>query len=253
VAAAGNHRVRVVDGAIFIGQQFLRTCCRTPLAAGAAILPAAVLMVIVAPRSAALIEARGSRFTLLLGYAFCFGAFVTMLLLWKDGAAYWTIALGYSFMGVGVGLAGTPASRSLTGSVPVTKAGMASGTADLQRDLGGAVVQSVLGALLTAGYAAAFAKAIANNPNGDQISQDTQNALEKSFSSAANVAEQYPQYATQITGAAKESFVSGQTVAYLAGGLAVAAGAAIVWFFFPDKDDERALLAEYHAQDANPT
>jgi DHA2 family multidrug resistance protein-like MFS transporter len=31
---------------------------------------------------------------------------------------------------------------------------MASSTADLQRDLGGAIMQSVFGALLTAGYAA---------------------------------------------------------------------------------------------------
>ena len=58
---------------------------------------------------------------------------------------------GYAFVGIGVGLAGTPASRSLTGSVPVRRAGMASGTADLQRDLGGAVMQSIFGALLTAG------------------------------------------------------------------------------------------------------
>ena len=39
--------------------------------------------------------------------------------------------------------------------MPVERAGMASGTADLQRDLGGALMTSILGALLTAGYAAA--------------------------------------------------------------------------------------------------
>ncbi len=61
--------------------------------------------------------------------------------------------------------AGTPASHSLTGSVPVRRAGMASATADLQRDLGGAIMQSLLGALLTAGYAAAFTKLIAGSPN----------------------------------------------------------------------------------------
>ena len=59
------------------------------------------------------------------------------------------------FVGIGVGLAGTPASHSLTGSVPVRRVGMASGTADLQRDLGGAIMQSIFGALLTAGYASA--------------------------------------------------------------------------------------------------
>ena len=59
--------------------------------------------------------------------------------------------MAYAFIGIGVGFAGTPASHSLTGSVPVQRAGMASGTADLQRDLGGAIMQSIFGALLTAG------------------------------------------------------------------------------------------------------
>ena len=45
---------------------------------------------------------------------------------------------------------------------------MASATADLQRDLGGAIMQSILGALLTAGYAAAFATRIAGSPNASR-------------------------------------------------------------------------------------
>ena len=105
-------------------------------------------MVIVAPRSAKLVEARGARFTLLLGYVFVLLGFATMFLLWNEGIDYWPVALGYAFVGVGVGFAGTPASHSLTGSVPVSRAGMASGTADLQRDLGGAFMQSIFGALL---------------------------------------------------------------------------------------------------------
>ena len=74
-----------------------------------------------------------------------------------EGIPYWKVGLAYAFIGIGVGFAGTPASHSLTGSVPVRRAGMASGTADLQRDLGGAIMQSIFGALLTAGYAAAAA------------------------------------------------------------------------------------------------
>ena len=44
-------------------------------------------MVLVAPRSAKLVEARGARFTLLIGYVFCLLGFLTMLLLWKEGIA----------------------------------------------------------------------------------------------------------------------------------------------------------------------
>jgi hypothetical protein len=196
------------------------------------------------------VEARGARFTLLTGYAFCLLGFLTMLLLWKEGIPYWKVALGYACMGIGVGFAGTPASHSLTGSVPVRRAGMASGTADLQRDLGGAIMQSILGALLTAGYASAFASAIAASPNAGQISTSVQNTLEKSFASASDLASRYPQHADAIVAAAKSSFVSGDVWAYTAGIVAVLIGAALVYLRFPRRAEEQALLARYRAEDA---
>jgi EmrB/QacA subfamily drug resistance transporter len=237
-------------GAMFIGQQFLQNVLGyTTLEAGAAIIPAAVLMVLIAPRSAMLVESRGSRFTLLTGYLFVMLGFLTMLLLWGEGSSYWQVGLAYAFVGAGVGFAGTPASHSLTGSVPVRRVGMASGTADLQRDLGGAIMQSIFGALLTAGYASAVAASIAAAPNQSSISDSTQSALTKSFASAESVAQQYPQYASAITAGAKSAFLEGDDWAYAAGVVAILVGAALVGFLFPRKDEEQRLLAAYHAQD----
>jgi MFS transporter, DHA2 family, multidrug resistance protein len=237
-------------GAMFIGQQFLQNVLGySPLEAGASILPAVLFMVVVAPRSAKLIEQRGARFTLLAGYLFCLLGFLTMLVLWTDHSAYWQVGLAYALVGIGVGLAGTPASHSLTGSVPVRRAGMASATADLQRDLGGAIMQSILGALLAAGYATAFTKQITASPNASQVSSDVEAQLTKSFSSAANTAGQYPQYAKQITSAAKSSFVDGANWAYIAGIVAILLGAALVFLMFPKRDGEVELLAEYHDED----
>ena len=236
--------------AMFVGQQFLQNVLGySTLDAGLAILPAVVGMVLVAPRSAKLVETRGARFTLLIGYVFCLLGFLTMLLLWKEGAPYWRVGLGYLLIGIGVGFAGTPASHSLTGSVPVTRAGMASGTADLQRDLGGAIMQSVFGALLTAGYASAIAASIATAPNKDEITDNVQAELTKSFASAESTAAQYPQYSQQITAGAKEAFLNGDQWAYTAGIVAVLLGAAVVFFLFPRKDEEDALLAAYRATD----
>ena len=238
-------------GAMFIGQQFLQNVLGySTLDAGLAILPAAVAMVIVAPRSAKLVEARGARLTLLIGYAFCLLGFLTMLLLWKEGISYWKVGLGYLLIGVGVGFAGTPASHSLTGSVPVKRAGMASGTADLQRDLGGAIMQSILGALLTAGYASAASAAIAASGESAKVSESVEGELTKSFSSAADLASQYPSHSEQIIAAAKASFLHGDAWAYTAGIVAVLLGAALVFFLFPRFDEERALLARYEAEDA---
>lgn len=238
-------------GAIFVGQQYLQDVLGySALSSGLAILPAAVCMVAFAPLSARLVHSRGSRFTLLSGYFFCLLSFLTMLLLWKEGSAYWEVGLAFAFLGAGVGLAGTPASHSLTGSVPVHRAGMASGTADLQRDLGGAIMQSVLGALLTAGYASAVATSIASAPHKQQITSSVQNQLQKSFTGAEAVAQRYPQYASKITAAAKSAFLSGDQWAYSAGIIAVLLGAAIVVLLFPAQGAEDKLLARYHAEDS---
>jgi MFS transporter, DHA2 family, multidrug resistance protein len=235
-------------GSAFVSQQYLQNVLGySTLEAGTAFLPAVFVMVLVAPRSAKLVEERGARFTLLCGYVFLLLAFLSMLLLWNDNSAYWQVALAYLLIGAGVGFAGTPASHSLTGSVPVQRAGMASGTADLQRDLGGAIMQSIFGALLTAGYAAAFSKAIAGAPHS--VSTSVENQLTKSFSSAEAVAQQHPQYASQITSAAKTSFLQGDDWAYTAGLVAILLGATLVFFLFPKKQREDELLAAYHAQD----
>ena len=252
-AAAGIIVFGSLMGAMFIGQQFLQNVLGySTVEAGASILPAAVLMVLIAPRSAKLVESHGSRFTMLIGYVFVLLGFLTMLLLWKENISYWRVGLGYALVGTGVGFAGTPASHSLTGAVPVRRAGMASGTADLQRDLGGAIMQSILGALLTAGYTSAASASIANSPNSGQINSSMQSTLTKSFSSAEVAAERYPQYAAQITSGAKSAFLHGDQWAYLTGIVAVLIGAAIVWLCYPKHTDERRLLAEYHARDARP-
>jgi hypothetical protein len=238
-------------GAMFIGQQFLQNVLGyATLDAGLAILPAAFFMILVAPRTAVLVERKGARFTLLAGYIFVLAGFVTMLLAWNETSPYAVVGLAYAFVGIGVGLAGTPASHSLTGSVPVHKAGMASGTADLQRDLGGALMQSLFGALLAAGYAAAVTTTLAASPDAAQVPATVTNELTMSYAGAQSVAAAYPQYSEQILAGAKEAFLAGDQNAYLAGILAVLMGAALVYLKFPKRDAEEAMLAEYAAADA---
>lgn len=245
-ALAGVIVFGTLMGAMFIGQQYLQNVLDySTLEAGLSILPAAAAMVLVAPRSAKLIDAHGSRFTLLTGFLVCLAGFVVMLTLWDDNAKFWAIALGYILIGAGVGFAGTPASRSLTSSVPVSRAGMASGTADLQRDLGGAIMQSVLGALLTAGYSSSLSKTIAASPQASQVSESTQSQLTKSFAGAASIAEQYPKHADQIIAAARESFMRGDRWAYTAGIVAITAGAILVFCLFPHQERENELLRSY--------
>ena len=108
-------------------------------------------------------------------------------------------------------------------------------------------MQSILGALLTAGYAAIGA-AIASSPDKEDVTDGVAAQLTKSFAGAEEIAEQNPQYASQITAAAKESFLDGADWAYTAGIVAILLGAALV-FSASLAGGRTRLLAQYHAED----
>ena len=175
--------------------------------------------------------------------------FLTMLLLWKEDIPYWKVALGYAFVGIGVGLAGTPASHSLTGSVPVKRVGHGLGhrrpaARPRRRD-----------------HAVDLRRAPDRRLRGRRGRRDrglrqerqrhtSRRELTKSFSSAADTAARYPtSIQDQIIAAAKTAFLQGDQWAYLAGIVAVLLGAALVFFKFPKRDDEQRLLAAYHQED----
>lgn len=249
-AIAGMIVFGTLMATMYIGQQFIQNILGySTLQAGAAILPAAVMMVLAAVPSGKLVTNRGSRTTLLLGFTSCVLGFLVMLLLWGEGSPYWQVGLAYALVGLGVGLAMTPASRCLTGAVPVRRAGMASGTADLQRDLGGAIMTSIMGAVLTAGYAAAIASQVAASPQRGQVTSQTESTLQKSFSNAEAIASQYPHYQQQIFAAAKKSFLDGANWAYAVGIIAAVLGMLLVIRVFPAREREHELMAAYAAED----
>jgi MFS family permease len=142
-----------------------------------------------------------------------------------------------------------PGRVRLTGSVPVWRAGMASGTADLQRDLGGAIMQSILGALLTAGFVAAMAGAVAGSP------EPTRSAPASRPSSRSRSPAPRPSpSSTRSTPARsppppRRGSWTGPTGPTPPGIVAILVGAALVFFLFPRQRQEEELLRRYHAED----
>ena len=251
-AVAGMIVFGSMMGAMFIGQQFLQNVLGySTFQSGAAILPTALGMVAVASLSAKLVVTRGSRDTMLLGYIMILVAFLLMLIMWREETSYLWVGMSYLLIGVGAGLALTPASRSLTGSVPISRVGMGSGTSDLQRDLGGSIMQALFGTLLTLGYAASLTSSISASKDASKVTSETQAALTQSYSSAAKLAVNYPDYTTQIIAAAKSSFLSGANWAFFAGAVAVVLGGVLVATCLPGKDKETALMDGYEKADAS--
>ncbi len=244
-------------GAMFIGQQFLQNVLGySTLDAGAAILPAAFFMVLVAPRSAKLVEARGARFTLLVGLR------LLPPRLPHDAAA---VEGGHPV------LAGRPRRTRSSGSASGSPArprrtrsparcrssapGMASGTADLQRDLGGAIMQSIFGRAAdrraTPRRSRRRSRASPNKPQVTDERPDTAHevVLERGGRRAAVPAVRDADHRggqdvvprTAPTGPTRPASSP------------ILLGAALVFFLFPKKDEERRLLAEYHETDTRRT
>jgi hypothetical protein len=108
-------------------------------------------------------------------------------------------------------------------------------------------MQSILGAILTAGYAAGVASRI--SASGQDVGNTVTSALERSYSSAAALARTEPAAAAQIVSGARASFLSGANWAYAVGALSIAGGAVIVATCFPAHRLELELLARYRHAD----
>lgn len=239
-------------GAMFIGQQFLQNVLNyNPFRAGLGILPSAIAMILLSPVAAILMRRIGSRLTLAIGFVLV-GLGFSGMFLWTQDSPYWLIGLTYAVLGGGIAIAAAPASRSIMSSVPAKDLGMGSATNDLQRDLGGAIMQAVMGSLLVVRYSKDITAAFNSAPESEQESLSSQaiTLMTQSFSGAEQAAQSLsPAQATDLVAAARDAFVSGSNLAYAAGLLAVAAGLVIILALYPRKAQETKILAEYAQTD----
>ena len=216
-ACAGVIVFGTLMGAMFVGQQFLQNVLGySTFEAGLSILPAAALHgASRAPLGEARGRARARGSPCSSATSSACSASSPMLFLWKEDLSYWKVGLGSRSSASG---SGSPARRRRTRSPAPSRSGgrHGLGTADLQRDLGGAIMQSILGALLTAGTRPRSRPHVAASPNADKITSGEQRRSSEVLRQRRGVGEQYPQYADAITAGAKSSFLDGDQWAYTA-------------------------------------
>ena len=242
-------------GAMFIGMQFLQNVLGyTPLEAGAGILPSAIAMIALSPVAAVLIRRIGSRLTLAVGFVLVGIGFAAMFI-WTENSPYVLVGSTYVLLGAGVAIAAAPASRSIMASVPPEDLGMGSATNDLQRDLGGAIMQAVMGTLLVVRYSKDITDAFNAAPAAEQseLSNQAVTLMTESFTGAEQVAQSVdPQYSASLIEAAKQAFTDGANVAYASALVAVAIGLVIIVALYPRKQEEEQILAQYAETDTVP-
>jgi predicted MFS family arabinose efflux permease len=134
-----------------ISQYFQFVRGYSPLRAGLATLPFALTMIVVAPRSAGLVERLGLNRVVAIGFASISIGFAVMAFITPD-TPYPLIVVALIVMAGGMALTMPPSTGAIMSAVPLNKAGIGSAVNDTTRELGGALGIAILGSIVASAY-----------------------------------------------------------------------------------------------------
>ncbi len=208
-------------GLFFVATQYVQFVeGYSPLQAGAATLPMAVMMVVFAPRSAGFAERFGRPRVMATGLLSVAIGMSLMATLGVD-TPYWRLAVALMFLGAGMGSATAPATGAIMESLPLGKAGVGSAVNDTTREVGGSLGVAVLGSLLASRYRAALVL----DPS---VPVAATRAAHDSLGAALGVAAQAPgATGAVIAETARQAFVDSMGLVFLVAA-AVAAGTSLL-------------------------
>jgi EmrB/QacA subfamily drug resistance transporter len=137
-------------GSIFFLSQFLQTVQRlSPLEAGVRTLPWTAMPVLVAPITGPLVERLGGRTLISVGLFLQAIGLGWIAVVIAPGTPYSDLVPAFVLSGIGMSLFFVPVASVLLSSVPKIAEGVASGTNNAIRELGGVFGISVLGAVFS--------------------------------------------------------------------------------------------------------
>ncbi|MGO1851444.1 MFS transporter [Microbacterium sp.] len=168
-----------------------------------AMMPLALLMMLasgLAPRLAARIGARAS---MVIGLTIATVGLALMAGFVSADGGYISVLPGLIAMGLGAGLAMTPATEAITSSLPREQQGVASALNDLSRELGAALGIALLGGVLVAGYRSAIAGLLSGVP------EEFAATAREGIANATAISQDAGAHAEQILAAANDAFIAG--------------------------------------------
>jgi fucose permease len=187
-------------GSLFLLTQHLQGVLGyTPLEAGFRVAPMAIALLVTSNTLGQLVLKLGAGKAMLLGMTIVAGGVVLLSI----GDTYPPTLAGLVLIGVGVGVAQPVAVNALMGSIPPERAGIASGLSSTLTELGSSFGIAVLGALLSARFAAALPDGVPSR------------SLSEALHSGADVA------------VVRDAFSSGMSVSLVIGAVAVFLGGVV--------------------------
>lgn len=217
-------------GSMFIVTQYLQSVLGySPFAAGVRMLPMAALMLVVAPTSPRLVERVGTKLVVGVG--------LLIVVVGLVAAASTTLSDGYlhlvgalSLLSLGMGLVLAPATESIMGSLPPSKAGVGSAMNDTTRQMGAALGVAIVGSVLASSYRPGVTGRIA----GLHLPGPVLGAARDSVGGAVTAAKALPAGVSHaLVAAAHAQFVDSFGGALLVGAGVVLVAAVVVFAFLP--------------------
>jgi hypothetical protein len=245
----------------FISQYFQSVQGVSTFEAGLRVLPVALTLTTVASWSARVTARLGTKISVSLGILIAGLALFYMSRMFHIDTPYYLIAIGQVTFGIGMGIAMAPATNSIMGSVPVSKAGIGSAMNDTTRQLGGALGVAVLGTIMSQSYLHGVEtlrpvvdNLLANVPPAlAEQAQQIWPAITSSIQGAHIVADRMSQIPLipadvpqQIIDTTNAAFMTGMNQAMLIGAIIMVCTAVLTYFILPAQ--VRRSAEEEHAE-----
>ena len=212
-------------GFVFVGQQYLQLVLGySPLQAAFGLLPLAVVFGVMSRQVAPpLMRRLGASVIDCVGLAVAAvgcGVLATL----DAESSYWSVLIGLLVLGLGMGLANTPATTAIVSSLPGEKQGVASAVNDAAREVGSAVGIAVLGSVLGLRLPPRDGSA-----PGRDCRRTWPDAARDSLAYVTQASDHLGPDGSELLHIARQSFVDGMHSAMWAGALVLTVGTVLVF------------------------
>lgn len=206
----------------------------SPLRAGLATLPLALMLVAVAPRSAALGERIGTGPVMASGFVLIASGFGILALVGPT-SPYLVLVVALALLGAGMSLTAAPATGSIMSAVPPAKAGVGSAVNDTTREVGGALGIAILGSVSSAFYRSSV------DFDGLSLPAEVSEAARESIGAATQIAKELPNGA-ELMARAGSAFTDAFNLASVVAVAVCLVAAAVVARSFGRKAEQAAVV-----------
>jgi EmrB/QacA subfamily drug resistance transporter len=207
-------------GAVFLQAQYLQFILNySPLAAGFALIPAAIGILIGTGAGAHLAAIVGGRVAVATGTLFAAAGLATQAA-FIDGVSYAPTGIGLLLFGLGAGIAMPSATDIIMATLPPARAGVGSAVNDTVRELGGALGVAVIGSVAATSYTSTLRTELNRFP---ELTEPVRSGLTDNVGAAIDMSDRIGPHGAEIAALARTAFVDS-----MGGALWLSAAAAIV-------------------------